>query len=399
MYLLLFDIANLIMVYIAYKLYCKQITPLFVLDSVYVLLININNLFVSHIYSFNRVENKTLLVLLEFNIVIFAVDCIFAKLYRSSRVVSFDYSIKFRNYKFINLLFIIGVVAYCINFGKMYQVYGMNAKGQNNGVLGHLSSLAYVLGPVALDLALKSAKKFRICITAVLNCVVLLVAILFGGKYVVFINMIYFLLYFMLKRERKIELLKLFRLGVILLLVAVIVFIILYYFIPRMTGEYNSSLGFALEHMFYYLLSPIIAQNYCVANIGLGDAKYPFAVFINIFYVIIGNSNYIIPINRFIFPYASYGTTNVAGMIGELIYNLGIGNAIIYFGVFMFFVNLLYYQYRTKNRFYLSMCYVTSVLAFSFFSNFMSVSGVFFPLLFAMLVDVLSNCKIGSFHI
>lgn len=399
MCLFLFDIANLVMIYVAYKSYRNQITPLFVFISIYVLLININNIIVSNIYSFYKVDNKTLFVLFSFNILMFLIDCFFAKVYRSSHVVSYNYSIRFRNYKIINILFLIGVCSYCLNFGRMYLIYGMNSKGHNNGVLGHLSTLAYIVGPVVLDLAIKSSKKTRIFSAIVLNCIVLLVSVLFGGKYVVFINMIYFLLYFMLKREKKIEMVKLLKIVVRLSLFAVLIFVLLYYVVPKVTGEYNSSLEFAIEHMFYYLLSPVIAQNFCVANMEMGKVAFPFAVLINIVFALIGNGNYIIPINEFIFPYASYRTTNVAGMIGELVYNLGYFGAMVYFAVFFIFVNVLYYQYRTQNRFYLSMCYMTSVLAFSFFSNFMGVSGVVFPLILALFMDVFSNCRIGDFHI
>ena len=91
--------------------------------------------------------------------------------------------------------------------------------------------------------------------------------------------------------------------------------------------------------------------------------------------------------------------TNVSGILGELVYNLGIGSAYIYIGGIFGIINYFYYQYRNNNRFYLSFCYSNAIIAFSFFGNFYAVSGVFLPLLLAVFLDVASFCKVGRYHI
>ena len=56
----------------------------------------------------------------------------------------------------------------------------------------------------------------------------------------------------------------------------------------------------------------------------------PFTVIINIGKAIVGAKNYIFPIYPFIFQVDSVTVTNVSGILGELVYNLGIGSAYIY---------------------------------------------------------------------
>lgn len=399
MFLFIYDLFTIFLVVYGVKSYQKQMTPLAVCSMVNLFLININNLLLSKIYSFYRVNDEVLFVLFLFNVVTFLVDLFFAKIYRSSKKMDYSYSIKFKSFQICALLFFVGVLAYSINFYRMFSLYGTGVKGKNNGILGHLSSFAFILGPVVLDLALKTRNKYRIFYSVFLYIVSLIISFLFGGKYVIFINITYFVLYFLLKRESKFKLKKLVKIVLLLSGFSLIVFIFIYYVVPRFIGQYDSSLEFAIEHMFYYLLSPIIANNYCVMHMNEGNALFPFAVLINIIRAIVGNSNYVNPINPFIFYYSNRGTTNVAGMIGELIYDIGLWEGLVYFTSFIIFVNILYYKYRTKNKFYLSMCYSTAILVFSFFGNFMSVSGVVFPLILAFVLDILSNCRFGRLHI
>ena len=215
----------------------------------------------------------------------------------------------------------------------------------------------------------------------------------------IFINLTYFMLYFVLKRDRRANLLKLLKIILPLICAAVMAFIMLYYVIPRVTGQYQSTMDFAVKHMFYYLLGSITANNYTMAHAGQGDALIPFTVIANIGKALVGNQDYINSIYPFIFQVDSLTKTNVAGFLGETVYNLGIIGALFYTAVIFSIINYFYYQYRCKNKFYLSFCYSNAIIAFLFFGNFYSVSGVFLPLLLAIFLDVFSLCRIGHYHI
>lgn len=397
--LLLFDILTILLIVIDMRNYGKQITPLTIFGGVYTCLINLNNLVISKVYAFIPINAHSLWDIFGFFLVIFCIDFLGGYLYRNTSHCSFSFSTRFVNYRSVIFLFFIGFAAYGIQFLLLYRTYGLSIKGLNDGILGHLSSFAFILGPVALDLSIKAGKKIRILFALLLNVLVLGISVAFGGKYVIFINLTYFLLYFVLKRDRQANLLKLLKIILPLIGAAVGAFIILYYVIPRVTGQYQATMDFAIKHMFYYLLGSVTANNYTMAHAGQGDVLIPFTVITNIGKVLIGNHDYINSIYPFIFQVDNLTKTNVAGFLGETVYNLGISGALLYTAVIFSIINYFYYQYRSKNRFYLSFCYSTAIIAFLFFCNFYSVSGVFLPLLLAVFLDMFSLCRIGHYHI
>ena len=397
--LLLFDIFTILIVLIDMRNYDKQITPLTILAGVYTGLINLNNIVINKVYSFISINSKTLWIIFSFYLLIFIVDIIGGYLYRKSHHCDFSFSTRFINYTVVEGLFFIGTFSYTVQFLSLYRKYGLSIKGMNDGILGHLTSLAFILGPVALDLAIKTKKKLKIIFNLLLDILVLVISIAFGGKYVIFINLTYFLLYFVLKRDKKANLIKIIKIVIPLIGAAIGAFIVLYYFVPRITGQYQETMNFAIRHMFYYLLGSVTANNYTMTHMGEGNPLIPFTVIINIGKAIVGAKNYIFPIYPFIFQVDSVTVTNVSGILGELVYNLGIGSAYIYIGGIFGIINYFYYQYRNNNRFYLSFCYSNAIIAFSFFGNFYAVSGVFLPLLLAVFLYVASFCKVGRYHI
>lgn len=397
--LFFFDILTILLIIVDMHNYGKQITPLTIFGGVYTCLINLNNLVISNVYEFIPVNGYALWIIFGFYLIIFCIDLLGGYLYRKTSHCSFSFSTRFVNYGSVTLLFFVGFAAYAIQFLLLYRTYGLAIKGLNNGILGHLSSLAFILGPVALDLSIKTGKKIRIIFAALLNISVLGISVAFGGKYVIFINLTYFLLYFVLKRNQRANLLKLMKIILPLIGVAVGAFVILYYVIPIVTGQYQSTMDFAIEHMFYYLLGPVIANNFTMSHAGQGNVLIPFAVIVNICRALVGNNDYVVTIYPFLFQVDSVTKTNVAGFLGETVYNLGIVGALFYTAVIFGIINYFYYQYRSKNKFYLSFCYSNAIIAFLFFGNFYSVSGVFLPLLLAMFLDVFSACRIGHYHI
>ena len=397
--LLLFDLLTILLIVIDMHNYEKQITPLTIFGGVYTCLINLNNLVISRVYAFIPVNAHALWVILGFFLLIFFIDYLGGYLYRNTSHYSFSFSTRFVNYRSIMLLFFIGFAAYSTQFILLYRTYGLSIKGLNNGILGHLSSFAFILGPAALDLSIKTGKKIRILFSLLLNVLVLGISVAFGGKYVIFINLTYFLLYFVLKRDQRANLLKLLKIIFPLIGAAVGAFIILYYVVPRVTGKYLATMDFAVKRLFYYLLGSITANNYTMTHAGQGDALIPFTVIVNIGKALIGNNDYINSIYSFIFQVDNYTKTNVAGFLGETVYDLGVSGALFYTAVIFCIINYFYYQYRCKNRFYLSFCYSNAIIAFLFFCNFYSVSGVFLPLLLAIFLDVFSLCRIGHYHI
>jgi len=206
--LFLFDILIILLIVIDMHNYEKQITPLTIFGGVYTCLINLNNLVISKVYAFIPINAHALWVIFSFFIIIFCIDFCGGYLYRNTPHCSFLFSTRFKNYASVTVLFFIGFAAYGIQFLLLYRTYGLSIKGLNDGILGHLSSFAFILGPVALDLSIKTGKRIRIMFALLLNILVLGISVAFGGKYVIFINLTYFLLYFILKRDRRANIIK-----------------------------------------------------------------------------------------------------------------------------------------------------------------------------------------------
>lgn len=268
MELLLFDMFTILLIIIDMYNYGKQVTPFTIFGGVYVCLINLNNLIISKVYSFYSVNTYSLRMIFLFFVVIFIIDFMGGYLYRKTIHCSYSCSTRFVSYRSVTTLFLIGCVAYSLQFVLLYKQYGLSIKGLNGGLLGHLSFLAYIFGPVVLEFSIKKNKKAHIIFVMLLNIMVLSISVAFGGKYVIFINLSYFFLYFILKRDKKVNFMKLARMIVPLVIVVISVFIILYYVIPQVTGQYKPAIDFAIEHMLYYLLGSVVANNYTLSHAG-----------------------------------------------------------------------------------------------------------------------------------
>lgn len=399
MELLLFNIGVFFLVRFDMKMYMRQITPLTIIASIYTILIDLNNLFIVKVYGFFEVKTVTLISLFVFFTFIFFVDILFSYIYIHVSKVAIINSVRFYNYRVCVTLFCIGLLAYAMQFVRLYSKYGLSIKGMNGGILGHLSSIGFIMAPVALDMAIKSCRKKKIFFNVVGCLMMLIISMLFGGKYVIFINLTYFVMYFLLKRDRKLKFEKIIKVAVLFAGCAFGVFYFIYYVVPRITGQYLSTMEYAIRHMFEYLLGPIIANNYTMIYPGKGDIFVPLTVFINIGKAILGTGNYVSSIYSFIFPVHDGLFTNVSGFFGESLYCLGWGGALIYVVIVFSVINLIYLLYRAKNKYYLSFCFSSAILCYLFFGNFLTVSGVVLPLIYAVILDTLSYCRFGKFHL
>ena len=400
MELILFDLIMVSLILIDIYNYERQVTPLTIVGSIFVFLINLNNLIVSEIYGFYKVTDHSLLVLLLFFFLIFGVDMAFGCLYRHTSRTALEQAVRFRSFRLVSILYGIGVLAYFLEFIRLSRVYGINGiKGKGGGILGHLTFLAYILGPITLDLAIKRKNKFNIILVIFINLVTLGIAVLFGGKYQIFINLTYFLLFFILKRDHRASIIKLIKLVVPMMGIAIAGFMVIYYIIPVITGAYQTSIDFAIRHMFDYLLGPMIANNYTISHSGQGNVFAPFAVFINIGKALVREGNYVNPIFPFVFPTSPIMITNVSGFFGDIIYTLGIPGALVYTLVIFFIINIFFWFYRSQTKYQLCFCYTAAILVFLFFGNFITVSGVVLPLILAFVLDTASIFRINTYHL
>ena len=75
--LIILNLAVIFMVYVDKKIYKTFLTPFTVVALTFLLMIDLNNLIISDIYGYYKVSDFSILVLLGFIAVVFAVACLF----------------------------------------------------------------------------------------------------------------------------------------------------------------------------------------------------------------------------------------------------------------------------------------------------------------------------------
>ncbi len=146
--LTIFNFLMISMIYIDYKRYKTVFTPFVLISSVYLILIDLNNLIIHDLYGFNLVTATSLMRLLILFILIFIVSFLFSIFYcyiKKSKAYKIEDSISFKT---VSIVFIVGFLAYSISLLKDISAYGFgNIKGKESGLLAHLAELTFLFLP------------------------------------------------------------------------------------------------------------------------------------------------------------------------------------------------------------------------------------------------------------
>ena len=383
--LALFDIFVLITAFLQFKRMKTLVTPYILFSIPLTILINVNNLIFADVYDYYKVTDTVLFYLISFFLLAFICELIICR--KRISPIKDRYSLGI----LIDLFFYFGLLCFVISLFVNYRNYGFEGiKGSNNGILGHMSNIAFALCPIYLIRKIDHRQKKR----SILFIIILFsIAVIYGGKYVIFLNLLYnalaVVLYYKVPQKRIITI------SIIIISIGILTFIVIYGLIPYYTGKvkYHSlidSLYFSMEQFFSYLLSPIVAMNYSFTHHIENGGEIAFAFANNIIRLISGNAKYVSPILPFVFPYAEESMTNVSGMVGELYFELSWG-AYVYFIVFFTIVEAAFACYRRKGKYVFILSYSLSIIVFSFFCNFLSVSGVILPFMVVIAVDVFES--------
>ena len=384
--LIIFDVIVLLMIKMDVKRYKSFFTPFSIISTIYLILINADNLLVSHIYKYDRVNSYSLSILLLIFTILFCVSYLFSSLFVAS-TGKYHFSCENRlNNNTIKFLYYVGLLSYFISLALCIQRFGIkNIKGNAFGIFAHLSSLSFIFAP----LLIKASKSVKSKIFTLVSIVAMFaIAFMFGGKYLICINAIYIGLFLLTSNKYKFK--KLLKLAFIILICGLIVFIIIYCLIPLLRHEvnnFNDTFSFAVEHFFYYLLSPIIGNNYALSHLCPDGVEKVFTVPLNILKAAFRLADYVNPIYPFIFKYSSTGNTNVAGLLGESVYCLGLFFGIVYIVFCFCLIYAIYLSFRINGRYKITTNYLLAVLSFSFFGNFFTLSGIILPLIFMFVFE------------
>ncbi|HFK9593649.1 TPA: O-antigen polymerase [Enterococcus faecium] len=387
---------------IEFFLYKTLFNPYSLISLVYCFLISLNNYYAVSRFSFFEVEDKTMIFLSFFLLLVFIISILFRFLSiekTSTRLNLCEYKeMIFKKEKVILIFFDIGLIAKYISLFQSISRYGFdNLKGNAFGIFAHIGSLAGILLPFVFLIYLSDKKKFFRLITFLL---VLVNILIFGGKYLILITVLYVIIFYAL--INRVSTSKVIRYSLIALIFAILVFFFNYVVRPILElGYFNSDLtknnfDFAIQHFFYYLLSPVIAMNSYFSVILNSQIGIPilFTVPINIFKALFRVGNYVSPIYEDTVQISPGWGTNVAGFFAEAIHTGGwlIGTVTIIF--FFVFVYYCYVKYIRYSRLTALTSYLLSVVIFMFFCNFLTVSGVVLNIMYLVVLEILLTKKI-----
>ena len=386
MFLFLFDLVMIQEIFFVCK-FKKRLSPFLLIAIPYVVVINLNNLIINFVYGYHCVSNIALFKLCLFLSIVFVIELFVNFLYSKITIKQKQSVFEKSNDSLVFILFFIGLSAYLLQFILNVSILGFsNIKGTSSGILGHLSFLFFILAPLYF---FKMIKRVNKVIASIPMCIGMFIAVLFGGKYVIMIGITYWLISYILFKHLSVK--EILKICILLISFALLVFLAIYTVKPLITNSnkdrsFGRLIVLTIEHFFHYLCAPVIGNNIALTSVGEDLSFIPHTVPINIVKAIIRDQNYVNPIFGFMFDWSNDSSSNVAGLFGELHYCIG-SWAFLYVAI-MFSAIEMFWNYSIKsNKFFLTRCYLASVIAFLFFCNFFTVSGVVLPLIYVAIVE------------
>ena len=198
--------------------------------------------------------------------------------------------------------------------------------------------------------------------------------LIIGGKYQVFMYILPLILYRIDSSK-----IKLRKIIILLIGIGISIYVIFYsvYYVKFLSSNIHISFlqmnNFIFNHIRHYVLSPFYIGEYFLKNPNSTNNNIALTPFFNIFNFITGKKSYINPILKF---QTYFGiTSNVGGLIPELVYTLGyVGmySYMIVLGIISYFLDNL----TNKNKLWMySNLILKSSLVLCFFNNVFSVFG------------------------
>lgn len=373
-----------LLVFIESKLYKTFFTPFAIIATVYAILIGVNNFFAIH-FGYFEVSTQSITYILFFLILIFLISILFylfmkrkSSLIQENAKCYFD-GVIWRNRKIIKALFIFGLIAKYISLMQVVMIYGLaNTKGNDFGLFAHLGDIGVVLMPFMMVYYLWERKK-RYLLVILLMFVNLL---LFKGKYGIIIAFIHLIVLYAFIKDIKIK--KTIKIGVILAVVGVLMFIIVYAVNPTIERGYfdqqlfMEDLYFSVQHFLLYLISPITATNHFFFHAPPQgeNIQILFTVPINVLKALAGSNDYVNPINYDFVLISDVYTTNVSGLFAESVYRSNAVIAFLYVGAFFAITYYFFIKTRYRGEMIGLTALLLAVVSMMFFVNLLTVSGI-----------------------
>ena len=336
---------------------------------------------------FNILTSEFLFYLMIFSSLFFLIDFTFSLNLTSRKSPQLQLRIFERSHKTLVFIFFISLMARYLVLFESIRTFGLGEiKGTNSGFLGHLGLLSPFISPYLFYLII--IKRRFIYILPIL--LLFLNLVLFESKYpiaiVIFQNILFFTYH---TRVKFLNILLFILSGITLSLFS---FILIYAIFPNFIYPGYISLElriiFSIRHYIFYLFGPMIASQEFISLKFSGNSSILFIGVINIYRFLFTTDPLLDPVIKTFFSIGNGYSSNVGTFIGEVLYQSeNLLNAFFYFSLIVIFVSFLETK-KNNGNFFFTTSLLSSVIALSFFSNFIGVSGVYLALIYIITLEV-----------
>ena len=393
--LIVYELAIITMILIEFNYFKTYFTPFSIMGCCYAvapILINI----VGKSTGMYAIKDYNLLYTMIFLIIIWIPGFVLShcikknKLYNNMKIQYIRSRTDIYRLRFL-LLFIVCCLIFLITVITVLKTYGfVGSKNHTDGIAAHFGYLALMIAPYIVYYAVNQKKYLYFILVGLL----FFELIMLQNKLpivVLLLQSIYFT--FMMKGRVKGG--KIIKIGIIVILVVMLLFIGLYAIQPWLiykSASMEASLNYGFERFIHYFFSGFISSNEYyktpAGNTFQDGWRVAFGFIDTLKEAIWGKGEYVSPVIEKWVLIAPGSGTNVGGTFSELVYQIGFlwaGVYVLGIGVMVYFVFYLSARYQI---FVNTAAYLMAMTSVSFFCNFYSLFSTFEKLVYVVILDV-----------
>lgn len=394
--LVVYEFAIIVMIMIEFNYFKTYFTPFSIMGCCYAIapiLINIigKNSGLYAIEDYNLLYTLIFLMIIWFPGIILS-QCINKnKLYNNVRIQYINSRVDIYRLKLVSL-YIVCIGIFLITVITVLKRYGfVGSKNHTDGIAAHFGYLALMIAPYIVYYALNKKKYLYLVLVGVL----FFELIMLQNKLpivVLLLQTIYFI--FMMQGRAKGG--KIIKIGVIVVLIVMLLFVGLYSIQPWLiykNATMQDSLSYGFERFIHYFFSGFISSNEYyklpAGNTFQDGWRVAFGFIDTLKEAIFGNGDYVSPVIEKWVLIAPGSGTNVGGTFSELVYQIGFLWAGVYvFGIGVMVYGIFYLSARYQ-IFVNTAAYLMAMTSVSFFCNFYSLFSTFEKLIYVIILDLI----------
>ena len=394
--LVVYEVVIMIMILIEFNYFKTYFSPFSIMGCCYAIapiLINIigKNIGMYTLKDYNLLYTMIFLIIFWIPGIILSQCTKKKRLYNNNRIKYICSRVDVYRLKLLTL-FIVCILFFLITVITVLRTYGFaGSKNHTDGVAAHFGYLALMLAPYIVYYAVNQKKYLYFVLIGLL----FFELIMLQNKLpivILLLQSIYFI--FMIKGRARGK--KIIKIGLIVVLIVMLLFIGLYSIQPWLilkNASMQDSLNYGFERFIHYFFSGFISSNEYymdpAGNTFQDGWKVAFGFINTLKEFIFGKGDYVSPVIEKWVLIAPGSATNVGGMFSELVYQIGFLWAGVYVLGIGFMVYFIFYLSARYQIFVNTSAYLMAMTSVSFFCNFYALFSTFEKLIYVIILDLI----------